>query len=258
MRQTLVGVFDRYADAQRAAQQLRSSGFADSVYVTEDTESFAGTSGTTTTSTSATATHGGESVMGHVRQFFSDLFGNDDEHEVQPYAEAVRRGGALVKVEVAEEQQADSARSALEAAGAIDIDERANEWRASGWSEGIDPVGTTGATALGAAGVGATARTGTGHIGTTGMTGTLAAGTTSAEQDVLPVVKEELQVGKRTVGTGVVRIFSRTVERPVEESVNLRSEHAQIERRPVDRPATEAELSTLRDRTIEVRETAEQ
>lgn len=36
MRPTVVGVFDKYAAAQRAAQQLRDSGFSDSVFVTDE------------------------------------------------------------------------------------------------------------------------------------------------------------------------------------------------------------------------------
>jgi len=41
----------------------------------------------------------------------------------------------------------------------------------------------------------------------------------------------------------------------VSESVNLREEHATIERRPVDRPANAADLKEV---SVEVRETAEE
>jgi stress response protein YsnF len=44
-------------------------------------------------------------------------------------------------------------------------------------------------------------------------------------------------------------------ETPVSESVNLREEHASIERRPVDRPATAADL---KEGFVEIKETAEQ
>jgi uncharacterized protein (TIGR02271 family) len=74
----------------------------------------------------------------------------------------------------------------------------------------------------------------------------------------IPVVEEELQVGKRAVRRGGVRIYTRTVERPVEEQVNLREERVNVERRPADRPVTDAETSTLRDQTIEVTETTEE
>jgi uncharacterized protein (TIGR02271 family) len=223
MKQTVVGVFDKYATAQHAAQELRSSGFADSVFVTEEP--------------GEDVTRQGENqgVFDHVRSFFAELFGTDEDREVRTYAEAVRRGGALVKVEV-DEQQADVARSALESAGAVDIEERAREWRASGWDADL---AETAAPADVRPSRAAEVRTG-------------------GQEDVIPVVQEELQVGKRTVQTGVVRVYAHTVETPVNESVSLRSEHAEVERRPVDRPATEQDLAALRDRTIEVRETAEQ
>lgn len=220
MRQTVVGVFDRYAQAQHAAQQLRESGFGDSVFVTEDVEASAGSSAAATTAPERRD----EGVLASVRNFFSDLFGNDDDREVGPYAEAVRRGGAIVKVEVEEDTQADAARSALQAAGAVDIDERAQEWRASGWDED------------------ARLRSGS---------------TDTREGDVIPVVREEVQIGKRIVSTGGVRVYAHTVTEPVHESVQLRSEHAEVERRAVDRPASSADLDALGERTIEVRETAE-
>ena len=62
---------------------------------------------------------------------------------------------------------------------------------------------------------------------------------------VIPVVEEELAVGKREVETGGVRVYSRIIETPVQEQVTLREEHASIERHPVNRPISEAELDKL-------------
>lgn len=81
---------------------------------------------------------------------------------------------------------------------------------------------------------------------------------TGAESDTIPVVEERLEVGKRSVETGHVQVKSHVVETPVNESVTLREEHAAIERRPVDRPASAADLADFKEETIEVRETAEQ
>src|SRR5204863_2542934 len=56
-----------------------------------------------------------------------------------------------------------------------------------------------------------------------------------------------------------VRVRTEVAERPVEEKVNLREEHVRVERRPVDRPASEADINRARQAgTIEVREKAEQ
>ncbi|MGB3780603.1 MAG: YsnF/AvaK domain-containing protein [Tunicatimonas sp.] len=73
----------------------------------------------------------------------------------------------------------------------------------------------------------------------------------------IDVVEEELEVGKRKVDTGGVRVRSRIVERPVEESIRLRSEHVDVERRPVNRKASEADLANFKEGTIEMTETAE-
>jgi uncharacterized protein (TIGR02271 family) len=82
-----------------------------------------------------------------------------------------------------------------------------------------------------------------------------ASGTRAGE--AIPVVEEELQVGKRTVQGGGVRVYSRIVEEPVEEQVTLHEERAYVDRRPVDRPATEADIRRS-ESTIEVTETSEE
>ena len=80
--------------------------------------------------------------------------------------------------------------------------------------------------------------------------------TLATEGTVVPVVEEELAVGKREVERGGVRIFRRTVEEPVNESVNLHEEHVVFDRRPVDRAVTDADIASA-GRTIELTETDE-
>ena len=81
---------------------------------------------------------------------------------------------------------------------------------------------------------------------------------TIAGNAAIPIVEEELQVGKRSVDQGGVRVYRRVVEIPAEESVNLREEHVVVGRNAVDRPATEADLQTSGNRMIELTETAEE
>ncbi len=76
-------------------------------------------------------------------------------------------------------------------------------------------------------------------------------------EKAIPVVAEELEVGKRTVDQGGVRLYRRIVEVPVEESVQLREEHVSVDRVPVDRAVTDRDAA-FRDRTIELTETAEE
>jgi len=66
-------------------------------------------------------------------------------------------------------------------------------------------------------------------------------------------MEEQLNVGKREVERGGVRVRTRVVERPVEEAVRLREERVRVERRPVNRPVTDDDLNAFREGTIEVR-----
>jgi uncharacterized membrane protein len=59
------------------------------------------------------------------------------EDEAQVYAEAVRRGGALVTVR-AEDARAELAASTMRNCGAVDIERRAELWRGQGWQR-YDP-----------------------------------------------------------------------------------------------------------------------
>jgi uncharacterized protein (TIGR02271 family) len=82
-------------------------------------------------------------------------------------------------------------------------------------------------------------------------------GRDSRGEEVIPIVEEELQIGKRQVNQGGVRIHSRIEEIPVEESVQLRSEHVEVERHPVNRAATEADFAAA-TREVEMTEMAEE
>ena len=55
---------------------------------------------------------------------------------------------------------------------------------------------------------------------------------------VVPIVEEELAVGKRQIQRGGVRVFQRVEERPVDASVTLREENVTVERHAVNRPVT--------------------
>ena len=55
------------------------------------------------------------------------------EEEAHYYAEAVRRGGILVTVAADRKAQAELAVAAMKSHGAIDIDQRATEWKKQGW-----------------------------------------------------------------------------------------------------------------------------
>lgn len=75
-------------------------------------------------------------------------------------------------------------------------------------------------------------------------------------ETVLPIVEEQLRIGKRTVESGAARVRTSVSETPVEKTVNLREEHVTVERRPVDRAVGNAP-NAFQEGTIEVTEMAE-
>jgi len=77
------------------------------------------------------------------------------------------------------------------------------------------------------------------------------------EQAAIPVVKEDLNVGKREVAGGGVRVETSVTERPVEAKINLTEEHVKVERQAVNRPASTADLNALSQGSIELTERRE-
>jgi uncharacterized protein (TIGR02271 family) len=70
----------------------------------------------------------------------------------------------------------------------------------------------------------------------------------------IPVIREELEIGKKKVETGGIRLRSRIVENTVKEDITLREEKVSITRTPVNRDATPEDLATD---TLEGTETTE-
>lgn len=70
----------------------------------------------------------------------------------------------------------------------------------------------------------------------------------------IPVIEEELNVGKRTVETGGVNVKTNVTEREVKENVNLRDEEINVSRRAVDRDVTDADVAAVKDGNFTVTE----
>jgi stress response protein YsnF len=162
------------------------------------------------------------------------------EEQAGLYAEGVRRGGTLVTVSAAD-GEADRIVDILERHNPVDIDRRAASWRESGWTgyeAGAEPY--------------------TADVIESERERYRASELSEGEQTRIPVVEEDVKVGKHAYERGRIRVHSRVEERPVEETVSLREEQAHVERRPVDRPARPGEMNeAFKERTIEVTETAE-
>ncbi len=161
------------------------------------------------------------------------------EEEAGYYAEGVRRGGTLVTVAAAD-HMADQAVNIMNRYDPIDIHERAEHWRQKGWT-GHDPRAKpyTPDQIY-------TEREYFRNLDTQGG------------KAAIPVMDEELQVGKRTVSQGGIRVRSYVTEQPVEQQVRLRDEQVDVERRPVNRPANADDINAFQEGTIEMTETTEE
>lgn len=152
-----------------------------------------------------------------VSSFFNSLF-SDDEQARRKYTYAAREAEAILTVQADSEDRAEEAADILDDNGAVNVDERAARYQQR------------------------YARTGD---------------RAQAGEVTIPVVEENLEIGKRMVETGGVRVRSQIIEKPIEETVRLREEHVVVDRRPVDRAVTDADLDNFREGEFEITEHAE-
>jgi hypothetical protein len=164
---TINAFFDERAHAQAAVDRLRDKAIpASAIRMTEGT------------------VRGDRAEAGHAahRGFFealADFFiPNEDRYA---YAEGLARGGYLVSVTGLSGSDYDLAIEVLDDEGAVDLGERAESWRAEGWT-GYDPAAAAG----------------------------MAAGTGAMDADAL-------RIGKRDVSHGRARVRSYVVEDPASE-----------------------------------------
>jgi uncharacterized protein (TIGR02271 family) len=173
------------------------------------------------------------------------------EEDAALYTEGVRRGGTLVSVN-APDERADDAADILGNYGAVDIDERAASYTAAAPTVAAAP----------AVAVTHTEDTVVATDTSRSMAQPAAAMASGTQElragEAIPIVEEQIQVGKRQVQRGGVRVYAHVTERPVEEQVTLREEHVNVERRPVNRAATDADLASFKEGSIELTETAEE
>jgi uncharacterized protein (TIGR02271 family) len=186
-----------------------------------------------------------------------ESFGFADEEDRYLYEEAARRGAIAVLVDLddADSPPAQRAIQILQRHSPMDLDVQAQQWRKEGW-QGYTAQGRTTAGMATAANVRATGQQ------QQQRPAAAAAATQRVEQgqQVVPVVEEQVKIGKRAVQrSGGLRVYTKVTERPVEEQVQLRQERATVERRPVDRPLGDADRGrAFQEKTIEVTERSEE
>ncbi|HET8702045.1 MAG TPA: YsnF/AvaK domain-containing protein [Nitrococcus sp.] len=218
MRRALVAVYDKQADAQRALDALLDKGFSHDNARLTSLESV-------DMASSANESADREESLGDK---IGKLFGFDKVDDNRTYSEAVRRGHGVLTVDV-NDNEAKYAEEIMEQYHPMEIEERAAQWRESDrQAKQVDTQATHQIT-----------------------------GQPTDEEIVIPIVEEQIRVGKREAQHGHTRIRSHTYSIPVEESVQLHEQHTDISRRPADRPVTE-EDRRLGETELETYDTTEE
>lgn len=262
---TLTAMFDNRADAENARGRLASAGISDDDVTIHDQTSLGGRGDGVGTMGGATGDTDGmlerrdrdgdgdreTGMWQSVKNFFSG-----DEHV---YEEGLRRGGFLLTARV-DDDRVDAATDILDVDGSVDLDQRSSEWRNEGWQD-ADRDGTGVSRGDMRPGDATRANTMVGQDRTGTDSDRLAQGGAMGEGQSIPLVEEQLSVGKRETSRGGVRVRSYVVETPVHEDVRLRTERVEVERRPVTGAQAMAPGDVdamLREQTVEVRETSEE
>ena len=240
-------MFDSHAEAQHALERLTAAGISSSQIRMMSGE----TAGASTTTTGRA-----DEDKGFWESLGDFFFPEEDRYA---YAEGLSRGGYLVTVTGLGSTQYETALDILDDEGSVNLDEREQSWRSEGWGGYETSSYAAGSTAAAyGTRTGATDAVDSPYIDNDSLRAdaTLRGDSDLHGEETIPVVEERIRVGKRETGHGRVRVRAYTVEEPVNESVELRDERVEIERRAVDRPAV-ADQDYL-DRTIEAEEHREE
>lgn len=231
---TVVGVYDNYSDAKGAVEALIGAGFSRSRIQLNPESDSAGTASMTQ-----------DQDSGGIGGFFRSLFGGNDQDEQyrDVYSESVRRGHYVLTVNAQSQHDVGVVTDIMNRFNAVDIDERASHWKSQGWSNYDDSAPRYTNEEITADRASYSSQNSSRNL--------------SGEKRI-PVVEEEMKIGKREVERGGVRVFSRVRETPVNESVQLREEHVKVERNPVNKSASQADMNAFKEESIELREKSEE
>lgn len=233
MTHTVIGLFDNRTEAQAAMQELVQQGFSrENIDVSNRRMSGASTDvGVSGGNYTPDAVSTGSGTGGGIGGFFNSLFG-DDPATATNYTNAANDADAILAIQVDSAERAQLAAEILDRNGAIDVDERGAQHSGQNYNQQ--------------------------NFSETSRTATNQNNTNVQGETVIPVIEEQLQVGKQEVQGGGARIRSRVIEKPVEASVRLREEHIVVNRRPVDRAATDADVANFKEGDITLTERSEQ
>lgn len=227
----VVTVYDTVEHANKAVSILKAAGYNDSDISMVNKQTLA-----------ATNAHDVE-----VREagLWRRLFGTTVlDHEATVYGRAIESGGVVVTVRTPDNDVA-RVMGLLDTHNPVDVLQRA---------AAVGAIPTTLVAKAAAAGVGVAS---TAASSITPAAKAVAVAAVPSASDVVRLAEEQLNVGKRLVQEGSTRIRRFVTERPVEASVTLHEEHANVLRRAIADPNYIADIDWS-DKTVEVTESAEQ
>ncbi len=189
------------------------------------------------------------------RGFFDWLFASDvPEYDRDRYSAHLNERRAAVSVRAADQHWHDRVIDIMEEFGPIDIEEDGRAITHERHAAGASAFGATSVPSTGMATGGMATNA---DLHTTASTDTHTHARTDKgreREEVIPVVKEELAVGKRATERRY-RVKSYVIEHPVEKTATVRDERVEIERRPISRTG---DLGMPQEREIEVVERHEE
>ena len=190
------------------------------------------------------------------------------EEEARHYEDQVREGKVLVAVRADDDDEAERASNIMEVQGAVDVEGRRDDSveatpeylgaRSRDTAEVTDQKAAAGKADISSDRDFSTTKSARGESETADYDERTSdrENLRTVDTATIPVTEEQMVVDKRAVESGRVRVYGRVSETPVEESVQLRDERVNVERRAVDRPVTDADRKD--DVVIEVTEMREE
>jgi len=223
MEKTVVAIFNSMDEAEIAADDLFDNGFLKENIDVSSGEKY----------------EEDEEGESGITRFFKNLFGTNDE-KTKRYSRVAKKG-YVVAVHTHSEEESLEACEILDDNGAIDVNDHYRKHLAQLYNDEFEKNDETEE-----------------EIEDNNERDINNEITEDGEStETIPVIEEEMEVHKKEVPTGGVRVRSRIIEKPVEENLRLREEHIHVERRKVDRTPTDEELKNFKNQTTEFTEHAE-
>ncbi len=241
----VMGLFDKATDAAAALRELKTAGYtdrntglmtrhhegADESWWESIKDFFTGDGATDSPGIGRSYAGGPFAGSGSLKTNLLNL--NVPEQQADAYAEGVRRGNVLVAAKV-DDGDVDDASQIMDRHNLVNVNALGEHWKTQGWSqfdESLEPYDDDKLSE---------------HRDYLGS---------DEGRQTLEEIEERLEVGKRRVERGHIRAYTHVTEQPVEESVELRQEEVLVDRKRVDRPATDADFN---EREIDITETDEE